>query len=111
MIKCVNTSGFAIPSKNVVAYYWVGDLQIMIYWYKDQLIANTAMCPHMGAQLDFCKGYIRCPWHGLFADPIDREVSFMGGGKKTSTLKYKYSKLKNFKVEIKDQLVFLFEDV
>ena len=54
----------------------------MIYWHKDQLIANTAMCPHMGAQLDFCEGYIRCPWHGLCADPIDREGSFFWGGEK-----------------------------
>jgi len=111
MINCVNTSGFAIPAKNVVDYYWVGDQQIMIYWYKDSLIANTAICPHMGAQMEFSDGYIRCPWHGLFVDPINREVSWGGAAEENSTLKCKYPKIKDFKVKIKDEFVFLFEDL
>lgn len=108
MIYCINTNGFTIPAKNAVDYHWVGALQIMIYWYQGSLMANTAICPHMGAQLEFCDGYLRCPWHGLFVDPIDREI-WWGRRKESSTLRYKYPKIKDFKVEIRDQLIFLFE--
>lgn len=63
-----------LPREKEVIYLWSADkVQIMVYWWEGNLVAHSAMCPHMGSQLTLNRetGKVQCPWHALRADPSD----------------------------------------
>ena len=58
------------PPRGAVTYHWVTRTQqIMLFWVGGQVRACSAICPHMGARLQFDtrRQCITCPWHGLTA--------------------------------------------
>ena len=53
-------------------HYWIEDkIEVLSFWRNNELIIVNSICPHMGAQLyyDKQKDVIKCPWHGLTANP------------------------------------------
>lgn len=63
----------AMPKGESVSYAWVSRTQeVMVFRFRGQLTACSAICPHMGArlELDHRREAVVCPWHGLsFALP------------------------------------------
>ncbi len=58
----------ADPPAGGVAYAWISRMrQIMAFRHGGTLRVCSAICPHMGAQLqiDFRHEVVTCPWHGL----------------------------------------------
>jgi len=101
----LNSTGIPIPAKNDVDYHWIEGMQVMIYWYNNRLFANSAICPHMGAELELHDGCVRCPWHGIFADPENLKIH--GGG---GILKLKVTNIIGFRLEVINQEIFLYKD-
>ena len=57
-----------LPQNNSHSYHWISQKQeILIIHENGEIKAFSAICPHMGARLqyDSKKKVIYCPWHGL----------------------------------------------
>jgi nitrite reductase/ring-hydroxylating ferredoxin subunit len=96
-------AGFNFPNPNSkeVFYYWTSDkIQIMVYWFKGSLKVHSAICPHMGADLQLERGLIKCPWHALCASPDDLKFNHQ---RYRSVRNYSY-KMKGDKIYINEQL-------
>jgi nitrite reductase/ring-hydroxylating ferredoxin subunit len=90
-----------LPSKDEVLYVWTSDkVQVMLYWWNGNLLAHSAMCPHMGSQLTLNReaGEIKCPWHALRADPAELVFNHP-----------RYRSVRKYRTMIKDDKVYLAE--
>ena len=68
-----SASRVSTPPGDGVSFAWVSRTQeVMVFRHEGRVMACSAICPHMGAQLqlDRRRGQVICPWHGLtFALP------------------------------------------
>ena len=56
------------PVTSVPQYFWITDKsEIMVVECGGRTRVYSSLCPHMGAQMQFCSKdeTIHCPWHGL----------------------------------------------
>jgi nitrite reductase/ring-hydroxylating ferredoxin subunit len=57
-----------LPARRDVVYAWLSRTQeVVVFRFRGELVACSAICPHMGARMtvDHRTGALVCPWHGL----------------------------------------------
>ena len=89
------------PPGEVPTYVWLNDkTEIMIVKCGSKTRIFSSLCPHMGAQMQFCSKSrtVHCPWHGLRYDADSRKSDH-----------HRYKKLQELKGEVVDDNLLIYE--